>query len=173
MDGLNIIFRSLEEDDWEIVKKINNDQLVKEMYSGHPFPVGKRATINWINNVANPDFKLSLFGIDSPSGLVGICGLKNISQINHSAELFILIDSEQRGKGYAKLSIAKLIEFGFNSLNLNRIFLNVQANNSKAIGLYKKLRFTKEGVLRKAIFKDGKYIDIIVMSYLKEDFCSK
>ena len=55
-------------------------------------------------------------------------------------------------------------------LNLNRIFLNVFENNPRAIRAYEKAGFVLEGRLRQAEFKDGKYIDILVMSILKDDY---
>ncbi len=168
-NNVEIKFRCLEDDDCEVVYKWNNDQSLKIMYSGHPFPVSKKSTREWINKVSNPDSKLCLFGIESQDELIGLCGLKNINHVNNNAELFILLDPDQSGKGYATKAVSKLVKFGFDSLNLNRIYLKVQDNNLKAIKLYERCHFTKEGVLRKAVFKVGQYLNIIVMTCLKED----
>jgi RimJ/RimL family protein N-acetyltransferase len=43
-------------------------------------------------------------------------------------------------------------------------------NNPRAIRAYEKAGFVHEGRLRQAEFKDGKYIDILVMSILKDEF---
>ncbi len=166
----DIKFRCLELEDAERLYSIHNNKLIKDCYSGHPFPVSLESTQKWIRSVSEPNNKLSLFGIEVEEKFVGICGLKGINHINSNAELFIFLDPNQQGKGFASLSVAKLLDFGFSSLNLNRIFLQVQADNTKAINLYTKNKFVVEGELRKAVFKNNKYINVIVMAILKEDF---
>lgn len=53
---------------------------------------------------------------------------------------------------------------------MDRLFLKVIRKNKTAISLYEKCNFFKEGVLREAIFKNGKFYDEIIMSILKEKF---
>lgn len=166
----DIKFRCLEIEDTERLYSIHNNKLIKDSYTGHPFPVSLESTQKWIKNVSEPNNNLSLFGIEVEQDFVGICGLKGINNINRTAELFIYLDSNQQGKGIASLSVVKLLDFGFCSLNLNRIFLQVQEDNTKAINLYTKNKFVVEGELRKAVFKNNKYINVIVMGILKEDF---
>ena len=82
----------------------------------------------------------------------------------------LLKTKEERGKGYSKLATLKTLEFGFNQLGLNRIYLFVQSNNEPAIKLYEKLGFQNEGELRNSVFKNGKFINEKVMGILKEEF---
>jgi diamine N-acetyltransferase len=59
---------------------------------------------------------------------------------------------------------------GFNTLNLNRIYLRVVENNPRAIRAYEKAGFIHEGRQRKAEFKGGRYLDFLVMSMLRSEY---
>jgi putative acetyltransferase len=60
-----------------------------------------------------------------------------------------------------------LIDFADNWLNLTRLELEVYADNEAAIHLYESFGFEIEGTLRKHAFRDGRYIDSIVMGRLR------
>ena len=50
--------------------------------------------------------------------------------------------------------------YGFNELNLYRLQLTVLAYNTRAVGMYEKLGFTREGVLRAFGERDGRRYDL-------------
>jgi len=60
--------------------------------------------------------------------------------------------------------------YGFEELNLNRIWLRVYDTNPRARKAYEKAGFVYEGTLRQAEYKHGRYIDVHVMSILKSDW---
>ena len=60
-----------------------------------------------------------------------------------------------------------LIKYGFNELNLNRIWCEVYSNNN-SIHLYKKLGFKSEGILREHVYKNGNYLNSHMLGMLKK-----
>lgn len=56
-----------------------------------------------------------------------------------------------------------------NWLNLVRLELEVHADNHGAIALYKGVGFELEGTKRLSTFKNGKYIDMLLMSRIRPD----
>jgi RimJ/RimL family protein N-acetyltransferase len=73
------------------------------------------------NKVHNRD----IYGRAAPSentGLIGMCGLENISWENRNAEISIIIDPKQQRKGYGAQAVALLLDQGFNYLNLENIY---------------------------------------------------
>jgi putative acetyltransferase len=52
-------------------------------------------------------------------------------------------------------------------LNLTRLELEVYADNEPAIRLYERFGFEREGVLRQHAFRDGRFVDAIVMGRLR------
>ena len=63
-----------------------------------------------------------------------------------------------------------MLNHGFKTLNLNRIYLRVYENNLRAIRVYEKTGFRQEGQLRQAHFQDGSYMDVILMGILRSDW---
>ena len=47
-----------------------------------------------------------------------------------------------------------------------RIELNVFADNDRAIGLYERFGFVREGLMRKYALRDGQYVDSLMMARL-------
>jgi diamine N-acetyltransferase len=102
---------------------------------------------------------------------IGTIGLSNIDYRNQKAEYGVLIgELDEQGKGYAKEASDILIDYGFYELNLQKIYLKVFHDNKAAIRLYKKLQFKEEGLLRKEIYKNGLFKDVLVMSILREEW---
>ena len=59
-----------------------------------------------------------------------------------------------------------MCRFGFEMMNLNRIELEVHAENARARHVYAKVGFQEEGVRRQAIYRAGRYQDMVVMGLL-------
>ena len=66
-----------------------------------------------------------------------------------------------------------LLNFAFKDLNLHRVYLHVFATNSAAIRAYEKAGFVYEGKLRSAAHIDGAYVDVVIMSVLREEYESR
>ena len=60
-----------------------------------------------------------------------------------------------------------VIDLADNWLNIRRLGLIVFADNARAIGLYEKLGFEHEGVMREFGFKRGQFVDAVVMGRLR------
>lgn len=102
--------------------------------------------------------------------LIGHTGLYYIDWQARKAEFAIYVgDMSMRGKGIGSDALRTLIKYGFEELNLNKIWCEVYSNN-KAIDIYRKIGFIDEGVLRQNVFKNGKYLDGYVMSLLREEW---
>lgn len=103
--------------------------------------------------------------------LIGSCGFSEIDWRNRSAEFGINIGEKSFwNKGYGTEAVRLMVKHGFNTLNLHRIYLRVFETNPRAIRSYEKAGFTHEGRQRQAEFRNGKYIDMLVMSILEDEF---
>lgn len=91
----------------------------------------------------------------------GNCGLKFISHIDRKAELWIYLGNiEFEGKGVAINALNLLLDFGYNRLDLNKIYLHVASSNERALKLYDKLGFIKEGEFEQEMIIENQYITI-------------
>ncbi len=102
---------------------------------------------------------------------IGSVGLMKIDHRTQSAELGIVIGAKEHwGKGYGREAITVLLEYGFHTLNLNRITLRVDADHPAAIRCYQNCGFVMEGEMRQAVFRDGQFINQYRMSILREEY---
>ena len=114
----------------------------------------------------------AIFGIrllDSQR-LIGSCQLHSINEIHRSAELQIRLgESEGRGHGYGTEAVQLLLDFAFKDLNLRRVHVYVLGTNGRALRLYEKVGFVREGTLREAAHIDGRYVDIALLGILRDE----
>lgn len=102
---------------------------------------------------------------------IGYCGLSNISLQNRSAEYFILIgDDDYWNKGIGTQAGIQVLKYGFDTLQLHRIWLTVSECNHGAIRSYVKLGFKLEGKMREACQRRDEYHHKIVMGILSGEF---
>lgn len=167
-----IRLRALSSSDMEKTLEWNNQEDISNLYSGHPFPVNIEMEKKWYEKILCSNFPLTVFGIEfiETKTLIGITVLKNINMIHRNAEFAIYIgDNEFTGKGLSKDATLETLNFAFNKIGLHRVYLKVLSENTKAISLYEKTGFLKEGVIREAVFKNNEFKDEIIMSVLKHE----
>ena len=103
--------------------------------------------------------------------VIGIISLINIDYKNRNAECIIDIgEKEYWGKGYGSESLKLLLDYVFYEMNLHRVSFKVFSFNDRAINLYNKIGFHKEGNSRQSLFRNGKWHDIIHMGILKNEY---
>jgi RimJ/RimL family protein N-acetyltransferase len=113
------------------------------------------------------------YGIMVGGNLIGEVVLNNVDWANKSASFRIAIwTAEHRNKGYGTESASLLIGFGFETLALNRIELEVYAFNPQARHVYEKLGFRLEGTRREALIWNGEKVDAHMMSLLRREYRS-
>jgi len=102
---------------------------------------------------------------------VGNCGFHQLDWRNRSAELGIFIGEKSYwSQGYGSEVMSMLLEHGFATLNLNRIYLRVFADNLRAIRSYEKSGFVHEGNMRQAEYHHNQFVDILFMSVLRSEW---
>jgi RimJ/RimL family protein N-acetyltransferase len=102
---------------------------------------------------------------------IGNVGIGNIDYISRHGMFNIFIGTESnRQKGSGSEATMLALNFAFNTLNLNKIWLKSSSRFHQAIKMYEKIGFIKEGVLRNHYFTNGNYEDKIIYSILKSEF---
>lgn len=98
---------------------------------------------------------------------VGSVFLKNIDTQSHKAEYGIFIGEDiARRRGYGSEAARLIVDYGFHTLDLNRIYLSVLNDNLSAIASYEKAGFLKEGLLRQDFCRNGQFHDVVLMAVL-------
>ena len=103
--------------------------------------------------------------------LIGNCGLFKIDWRIRQAEFGIFIGAKRFwNQGYGTEALKLVIQHGFDTLNLNRVYLQVYENNPRAQRAYEKAGLTVEGRMREAHYDEGQYFDVMLMSILRSEW---
>jgi len=140
----------------------------------HPYPDG--AAEQWIVNVS----QLSEIGeryafamVKKEDGLlIGTISI-GISQRHNHAELGYWVGKPYWGQGYATEAARRILQFGFEDLNLNRIFAAAMTTNPGSYQVMRKIGMKEEGIFHQHIFNWGKYEDLVFYGMLKADYLTQ
>ena len=120
---------------------------------------------------ANDRVDYAITSKEDSSVVLGEVVLNDINWHNHSANFRIaLLYKELFGKGYGTQATQLILKYGFEDLNLHRIELEVYDFNTRAIHVYEKVGFIREGIKRDTLFWQGSYHNAIIMSMLRPDY---
>lgn len=130
----------------------------------HPTVESEARLINEMHRSGN-----SLFLVAESEGLmVGQLTLEGGKRRNvrHAATLGITVADGWRGQGIGRRLMERAIDWSQAGGVLSRIELHVFTRNTNAIRLYESCGFVAEGTRRRAVFRDGQYLDDMVMGLL-------
>ncbi len=115
-----------------------------------------------------------VFAIEVNKKLIGHVKLDQIIWRKRNAELSICIgDKDYWGSGYGSDAIYTILNYAFEKMNLDYIYLRVCGYNKRAIKCYKKCGFHKEAILKNAVEFKGKDYDIYLMQVSHDIFHKK
>lgn len=104
-------------------------------------------------------------------GHIGNVSLQEISTINRTAEFAIILgDKRHWGKGVGLSAAGKLLEHGFNKLNLERIYCGTASTNEGMKKLAIAVGMLLEGTRRKHLFLEGSRVDVVEYGILRAEF---
>jgi RimJ/RimL family protein N-acetyltransferase len=166
-----ILLRKLEPEDAPNLYRFRNDPEVTSGLGGFSSGYSLQAIEEWVERHARASEDLVWAIADrETNACLGHVGLYRIDHRVGSCEFGLLLgDSSRWGRGIGKEVTTAIIGYGFDELNMNRIELSVISSNTRAIRLYEGLAFVREGVRRKAQYRGGEYLDLILMSLLRAE----
>lgn len=170
--GKRVRLRAIEREDIKAFHQYVNDPEVTRGLSIY-LPMSLADEEAWLNAQRPQDEKPLAIEIRKGKNwkLIGNCGVFGIDFVNRGGELGIIIgEKSEWDKGYGAEAMTLLLRHGFETLNLHRIFLRVYADNVRAVRSYEKAGFMLEGRLRDAVYKHGRYDDVLIMSVLRSEW---
>lgn len=156
-------FRKIRREDLHFLNEVRNFYAEDFLHDSRKFSIGE--TFEWLSR-ENPDYYM----IEIEEEIIGYFRISKYSPENKNIYIGADIHPNFTGKGLGYLSYKKFISYLFEEYDLNKISLEVLSNNHRAIHLYEKIGFIKEGVKREEILKGEIYIDSILMSILRKEW---
>lgn len=172
--GKRIRLRAVEREDLtKFVEWMNDPEVINGLLMRLPLSLAEEE--RWFESLAQRPAAERVLAIDAREGdswrMIGTTAFHDISPLDHEAEFGISIgDKRVWNQGYGTEVTWLMLKHGFETLNLNRIFLHVHADNPRAIRTYEKVGYVHEGCMRQAVYKNGKYIDVHIMSVLRSEW---
>ena len=112
--------------------------------------------------------------IEEKSGIcIGQIAIFYVDNKNHFCEIEYALGSLFHKKGYATEAVSSILDFCFNRVNFHKVQVCHKEGNLASQGVIKKCKFTYEGTLRDFFYIDGKYVDRLYYSMLKDEYIKK
>lgn len=162
--GKLVTLRAIELSDCEMLRSLMNDPEIEYMLGGWSFPVSRDEQEKWCQSLSSAKNTLRVV-IEVENTAIGTAILSDIDYKNGTAQIHIkLMPGDYRHKGYGSDTVNALIRYAFNELRLHCVYAHVNEHNEPSQRLFHKCGFQQEGVLRDRIYKNGRYINDIVLS---------
>ena len=169
--GTSIYLRPIERADAPLfVRWVNDADVTRTLLLYRPMT--QETEEEYLMNIAKSDRDVVL-GIAARESdeLVGITGLHQIELKDRHATFGIVIgEKSEWGKGYCTEATGLMLGYAFDTLNLHRVALHVAEHNVAGIRSYLKVGFRQEGVLREAMFREGRYHNLLAMAILRDEW---
>lgn len=171
--GEQVYLRAAERSDIDdFVRWFNDRETVR--FLSFRGPMGRAAEERWFDGMLERQGKRDyhfVICLRTDGRAIGTAGLHEVDLEAGSAAFGISIGAEDdRGKGYGTDALNAIADFGFGSLRLERLWLDVFAPNARAIRSYEKAGFSHEGTMRHAFFRGGTWLDVERMSILRDEW---
>ncbi|NGZ27087.1 MAG: GNAT family N-acetyltransferase [Magnetococcales bacterium] len=167
--GNKVLLRAMDRVDAPLLMQYLNDPLLREMQCNPMLPTTfgmvERSIAQSGTHVNQIDFTI-VDRVDNQ--VVGFVHLTDLDWISRNGQLGILIgDPARQGKGLGSEAMTLLVDYAFSSLALHRVWLRVLDLNQRALSLYDRLGFQREGVLKGHVFRQGGFRDVILLAILR------
>ena len=108
---------------------------------------------NWISELSKSKITNYTFAVEliDNSKFIGLIGIKLGKEHYRNAEVWFQYDFKFWNKGYATESLRKILDFGFENLDLHRIEAGCAVDNIGSISVLEKVGMTREAHTRKLL----------------------
>jgi RimJ/RimL family protein N-acetyltransferase len=163
--------RSYQKSDIDaLIKYANNYNVYKCLKDTFPYPYTEDDAVVWLANctVQNPETN---FAITDENELIGAIGFKlNEDVFIRNAEIGYWLGEPFWGRNIVSQAVKEITKYIFNNYKINRIYASVFEGNPGSKRVLEKCGYVLEGIMRKAVFKEDKYLDQYTYAILKEEF---
>ncbi len=168
-----LLLRPLQREDAGIVEEYASDYAIAKttLNIPHPYPVG--SALDYIESVlaSETSGKQHVFAITEKKtgNLLGTIAL-NITAAHSRGELAYWVGKPHWGQGYGTEAARRLLEYGFETLQLRKIFAASFTDNPGSWRIMEKIGLKYEGTLKQHVSRLGKEHDLAYYGLLRSEF---
>jgi ribosomal-protein-alanine N-acetyltransferase len=171
----NYILRGVSEQDIPELFVFLSDKETMKFITSHPVRTETEVSVTVQNSLQNykKQKEIPWVIIDKKTDrLIGQFRFYKLNLWHQKTDMNVVISNEHQSTGVMTELMEKVLEFGFESLGLNRIVGDIFAGNERSKKLLKNYGFHKDGVMRQTDFDGKRYHDTVVYSMLKSEYDS-
>ena len=170
-----VFFRAFEEEDIDAIYQWKNDDELNKLTVGLNRKVCRDDVAKWVRSKMphNPyEVFWAICANDETKKIIGYTQLTEIHFINSSANFSgIMIGDRSYQDGFAWLETYLFImEYAFERLGLNRLYGSSIIGHKDSNNIGRLLLWTREGIMRQAVYKNGCFYDEAIGSILKSEY---
>ncbi len=114
--------------------------------------------------------RFSIVALSEGDALAGAAVLWGIDQHNRNAHIGISLRPDFRGRGFGEDAVRVLCDYGFTVRGLNRLAIETLSDNRAMLRTAERVGFVREGVLRRAAWVNGDFVDEVLLGMLSEEW---
>ncbi len=158
-----------EGDEPSLIRHADNYEVWRRLRDRFPHPYTRADAEQWIASARQQDPQTS-FAIEVHGEAAGGIGLELGNDIERrSAEIGYWLGETFWGKGIATDAVRAMTDYGFEALDLTRVFAVPFASSSASIRVLEKCGYVREGVMRRSAIKEGVVIDQVLYAMTDQD----
>jgi RimJ/RimL family protein N-acetyltransferase len=167
IEGKRVRLRPVEEADFPLIHKwMNHPEVWHYMDYQRPFSLAE--VVRDVERSREEGYPFTILVDDRAIGRIGLNQFRRRDRIC-SVYMFIG-EPEFWGHGYAQDSVMALLGYAFDRWDLHQVELWVLGDNNRGVATYARCGFVHEATLRERSWKDGRWVDRVIMSVLREEF---
>jgi ribosomal-protein-alanine N-acetyltransferase len=145
-----------------LVQNANNINISRFMTDAFPNPYRTEDAIRFIH-FATTDNPVHIFAIEIDEEAAGGIGIHPQSDVlRKNAELGYWLAEKHWGNGIITAAIPQMIEYGFKSFDITRIYARPFGNNPASQRVLEKCGFKLEARIEKNLYKNGEFLDELI-----------
>ena len=151
---------------------LNDPEVYKYLLVGHtPLTKEEERRYYEANAAGSPNTQNFEIHVAEDGRYIGNIGLKDIHPVRRHAELGIAIGSKQDwGKGYGYDAIVTCLRYAFDTRGLHTVMISAHADHARGLDLYRRVGFTEVGRERESIFREGRFLDLVLLDMTEGEF---
>ncbi len=167
IQGQRVVLRPVEERDYPLIRQwMNHPEVWRYMDYERPYSLAD--VKDDIEEAHKQGHAFTILVDDRPIGRIGVNSFRRRDRI---CGFYMYIGEPQFwGQGYASDAVMTLLAFAFDRYDLNLVELWTLADNDRAVASYRRCGFVEEARLRERSWKEGRWVDHVVMSVNREEF---
>lgn len=167
IEGGSFYLRPITIEDTDDIIRWRNSETVRP-YFIYQMPFTREGHLNWLKTMIDTRRGYQFIACERQTGRpIGCTYLRDLVEEHSKAEIGIFIgEKDWIGKGLGSEMIKLTVRFAFEDLGLHKVFCRILSGNMPSIKCFERSGFEREAYLKKEVFVNHQYRDVIFMAVL-------